>query len=116
MAIENNDLVELQQLIENGANLEEMDSEGSTALQHAVIWTNHEAIEQLLQNGADVNTTDDWGTSPLINAVHYDEDTDIAKLLLENGVDPSLKDTAGKTAYDYAMEYRDKKHVELLGK
>ena len=115
MAIENYDLDELQRLIDDRVNLEETDSEGSTALQHAVIWTNHEAVEQLLQNGAVVNTTDDWGTTPLMNAVHYAEDTDIAKLLLENGADPSLKDTAGKTAYDYAMEYRDKKHVELLG-
>ncbi len=114
-AIENYDLDELSRLIENGANLEDMDSEGSTALQHAVIWTSNEAVEQLLENGADVNTTDDRGTTPLMNAVHYAEDTDIAKLLLENGADPSLKDTAGKTAYDYAMEYRDKKHVDLLG-
>lgn len=114
LAIQNNDLEELQQLLDDGADIEEMDSEGTTALQQAIMWANYDAVELLLENGADVNTTDDWGTSPLINAVHYCEDTDIAKLLLENGADPSLKDSSDKTAYDYAVEYQDKKHADLL--
>ncbi|MBB6443997.1 M48 family metallopeptidase [Bacillus benzoevorans] len=114
MAIENNDLDELQQLLDDGADIEETDSEGSTALQHAVMWTNDEAVELLLLNGADVNTTDDWGTTPLINAVLNCEDTKIAKLLLEKGADPTLKDSSNKTAYEYALEYKDRKHVDLL--
>lgn len=113
-AIENDDLDELHKLIKNGADLEAIDDEGATALQYAVMWENDKAVAFLLENGADVNTVDDWGTSPLMNAVHYCTDTAIAELLLEYGADPHKKDNIGKTAYDYAMEYKDKKHVDLL--
>ena len=64
------DLEQLEQVIAEGADLEEKDSEGITALQHAVTWANLDAAQMLLENGADVNTKDDWGSTPLMNAVY----------------------------------------------
>ena len=48
-AAQDNDSEKLQQLITDGADLEEKDSEGSTALQHAIIWGNVEAAKSCLK-------------------------------------------------------------------
>ena len=108
------DLDMLEQVISEGADLEEKDSEGSTALQQAVTWANLDAAQMLLENGADVNTKDDWGSTPLMNAVYNDSDIDIVQLLLDNGADPTLKDSEGKTAYDYAIENKNAELRDLL--
>jgi Zn-dependent protease with chaperone function len=108
------DLDMLQQLVKDGANLEEKDSEGMTSLQYAVTWANLEAAQMLLENGAEVNTKDDWGSTPLMNAVHNESETEMVQLLLDNGADPTLKDSEGYTAYDYAVEYKNAELRDLL--
>ena len=115
-AAEDNDTETLQQLIADGANLEEKDSDGSTALQYAVMMGNLEAAEMLLEHGANVNTKDDWGSTALMNAVFNSSDPEIVQLLLKHGADPSLKDSEGYTAYDYAVENKDAKLRDLLKK
>ena len=115
-AAEDNDTETLQQLIADGANLEEKDSDGSTALQYAVMMGNLEAAEMLLEHGANVNTKDDWGSTALMNAVFNGSDPEIVQLLLKHGADPSLKDSEGYTAYDYAVENKDAKLRDLLKK
>ena len=52
------DMELLQQLVAEGADINEQDSEGYTALQYAVTWEDIEAAQWLIQNGADVNTTE----------------------------------------------------------
>ncbi len=115
-AAEDNDTETLQQLIGDGANLEEKDSDGSTALQYAVMMGNLEAAEMLLEHGANVNTKDDWESTALMNAVFNSSDPEIVQLLLKHGADPSLKDSEGYTAYDYAVENKDAKLRDLLKK
>ena len=115
-AAEDNDTEKLQQLIGDGANLEEKDSDGSTALQYAVMMGNLEAAEMLLEHGANVNTKDDWESTALMNAVFNSSDPEIVQLLLKHGADPSLKDSEGYTAYDYAVENKDAKLRDLLKK
>jgi ankyrin repeat protein len=50
-----------------------------------------------------VNATSSNGSTPLHYAA-YNGHTDVVKLLLENGADPSIKDNTGKTAADIARE------------
>ena len=113
-AVMDEDMELLQQLVAEGADMEEKDSDGYTALQYAVTWGDIEAAEWLLDNGADVNTADNWGSTPLMNAVYNAAGVEMAQLLLENGADPTLKDSEGKTAYDYAVENRDAQLRDLL--
>jgi Zn-dependent protease with chaperone function len=108
------DMELLQQLVADGADIDEKDSEGFTALQYAVNWGDTETTEWLIQNGADVNTADNWGSTPLINAVYNGTGIEIIELLLQNGADKTLVDSEGKTAYDYAIENRDPQLRDLL--
>ncbi|WP_338471563.1 M48 family metallopeptidase [Niallia sp. XMNu-256] len=113
-AVFDEDMEMLEQAVTDGADIDEKDSEGFTALQYAVMWGDSESAEWLIQNGADVNTTDSWGSTPLINAVFNDTDVETVELLLGNGADPTIKDSEGKTAYDYAVENRDAQLRDLL--
>jgi len=108
------DMELLQQLVAEGTDIDEKDSEGFTALHYAIMWDDLEATEWLIQNGADVNAPDNWGSTPLINAVYNALSVEMVELLLENGADKTLADSEGKTAYDYAVENRDTVLRDLL--
>ncbi|WP_069188011.1 M48 family metallopeptidase [Bacillus sp. FJAT-27251] len=110
----NEDMDQVQQLVAEGADVNEKDSDDNTALQYAVSWGDSEAAQWLIENGADVNTTDNWGSTPLINAVFNDADIELVELLLANGADKTIIDSEGKTAHDYAVENRDAKLRDLL--
>jgi Zn-dependent protease with chaperone function len=109
-----NDVDKLQELMAGGANLEEGDMNGSTALQFAVMWGNVEAAELLLAGGAEVNTVDHWGLTPLMNAVYSGSSMEMSQLLLSYGADPAMKDSDGLTAYDYAVDSGDSELQSLL--
>ena len=57
-AVMDEDMDKLQQLIAEGAPIDEKDNEGYTALHYAAMWEDLEATKWLIENGADVNTTD----------------------------------------------------------
>ena len=57
----------------------------------------------LLEYGADINCVDNLCETPLIVAVRYRRlDKDLVQLLLERGADPTIADSDGLTALDYA--------------
>ena len=113
-AVMDEDMDKLEQLVAEGAPIDEKDDEGYTALQYAAMWGDLEATKWLIENGADINTTDPWGSTPLMNAVYNEAGVETVELLLKNGANKSLKDSEGKTAYDYAVENRDAQLRDLL--
>lgn len=113
-AVMEEDKKKLEQLVAEGADIDEKDAEGYTALQYAVSWGDIETAKWLIENGSNVNSTDNWGSTPLMNAVYNVADVELVELLLTNGADKTLEDSEGKTAYDYAVEIRDPELRDLL--
>lgn len=113
-AASENDTEAISTLLDEGADINEADSEGSTALHWAVYSGYYDAAAILLENGADANTVDIYDATPLISAV-FAEDVEMVKLLLEYGADSNYMDASGYTAYDYAVDYGNAELQELLG-
>ena len=94
MAVAFKDIECAKILIENGANVNLMFSEGiggNPPLHLAVMTGNIEMVQLLLNHGADVNTMEINGKTPLHLAVDFSEDkTEIVKLLLEHGANADV--------------------------
>jgi ankyrin repeat protein len=85
-ATPNNDIVNLRQLITNGADVNARDQLGASPLLYA---RSLEVIKLLVENGADVNVTTKRNTNILNsrNASTYHTSYEATKYLLENGFD-----------------------------
>ena len=91
------DVLTAQKLIQEGANINEPDSNGYTPLQYA-IWSGDDKIAKLLiDKGANVNAVDKYKLTPLMTAASYGY-IDIVKLLIDKGADVNAKDSFGNTA------------------
>jgi Zn-dependent protease with chaperone function len=101
------DTERVAKLLDSGADIDELDSEGSPALHYAVYSSQHGTTEQLLKEGADPNMDDLSGYTPLFIA--YDnEDTDMAELLMKYGADPDQEDLYGDTPRSLAEQDANK--------
>ncbi|SIT93073.1 M48 family metallopeptidase [Edaphobacillus lindanitolerans] len=97
-AVIDGDLGQLKTLIEEGADIEEEDTEGTTPLHYAAYYENTDAAALLLEAGADPNAEDIHSTA-LITALDSG-DYEMARLLYEHGADPYATDAGGYTAFD----------------
>lgn len=71
------------------------------------------AVELLLKNGADVNIQDKNGWTALMLSIREGHII-VVKVLLKNGADVNLKNSDGKAAIDYAKLGNHTRIVELL--
>jgi uncharacterized protein len=100
-------------LIEYNAIIDDKDASGNTALIGVSFKGNESIARLLIEKGADINAINCNGITPLIFSTMYNKEN-IVKLLLEKRVDVTIKDNAGKTAYDYALEKKFDKLQELF--
>lgn len=112
-AASENDTDAISTLLDEGADINEVDSEGSSALHWAVYSDQLDAAALLLESGANANTVDAYDSTPLIDAT-YHENVEMVKLLLQYGADANYVDGTGYTAYDYALDYENVELQELL--
>lgn len=78
---------------------------GWTPLHYAATFAGKGAPEQvqwLLDNHAYIDAESPNGTTPLMMAAQYGSE-DVVRLLLEEGADPSLRNSLGLTAIDFAL-------------
>lgn len=99
----------VQVLVKHGAEISKVCSHENTALRKAVGNENRTAVECLLKNGADVHA----GKSPLLPAI-ANGDLEMARLLLDHGVDLEKTDDGGYTPLFRAVDYGHEQIVDLL--
>jgi len=93
----------IELLIKSGANVDEADNLGETALMFASTRNNKKIAKILIENGADVNKKDKFGKTALMLAAQNNNDK-IVELLIKNGAKVDETDNDGKTALDYAKK------------
>ena len=102
--------------IEYGADVYAETKDGNNAIL-LVAWAhNIICLEYLLENYTfDINQQNNLGETSLIAACLRDYGgEEVVKLLLAQGADKTIKDKAGKTAYDHAVENGNISCAELL--
>jgi len=83
-----NDIKAVKKLLRHGADIDEKDERGYTALMLATEEQQMEMINLLLDNGADLGKTDRYGYNLLMQAAQKgDSHMDVARLLLRRGAD-----------------------------
>ena len=95
LAIRNNDLVRLKQLVQDGADVNLADRHGESPLMYAATVGSLQAMEFLIAHGADVNAQNQFGSTALIWSA-----TDLAKvkLLVGHGANVSAATKRRRTA------------------
>jgi len=87
----------VQKLIDAGANINEQDNKGYTALFHAIEYGRSEIVKSLISKGANIEQKDLEGLTPLAYAIKYDRNADIIKLLINSGANIYAKTPEGET-------------------
>ncbi len=88
-AVLKNDIAGVERSLRNGADPNEVDGHGWTAMMHAVMYNEIPVVRVLIKSRANVNYRSREGNSPLYNAVAFCH-IEIATLLLQNGADPNI--------------------------
>ena len=106
----------IQFLIDKGFDVNQVDETGITPIFSAASSNgNPEILQYLVERGADVNRMDEvYHTTPLMAAAYFQRNPEIFKTLLKLGADPSLKDSNGQTAVNYAKRFNSREVLSLL--
>lgn len=103
----------LRLLIENGANLDDVNKHGYTALAGASSEGSYEAVEYLLSVGANIESEKEEETTPLLAACIYG-DLEVAKLLLEKGANIEARNYDRLTPFLAAVAFEHADIANLL--
>lgn len=95
-AIQDRDRSAMERLIAEGADVQAVRADGSTALALAVHIQDREAAALLLERGAEVNATDDYGDTPLTLAC-ANGDAGLVRMLLAAGARADAQRWNGET-------------------
>ena len=96
VAVVGHDHEELRRAIADGDDLEKADRDGRTALHHAAIDGDRDAVAALLQAGAIVRTSDRSKWTPL-HCAAAEHHLGVAEMLISAGADVEAEDVFGNT-------------------
>lgn len=94
----------LEILIDNGANINTVDSHNKSALFIAAELGQNRIAKMLIEKGADTNLKSMLYSTPLHQASGYRGSSEMVKLLIENGADVNAKDSKGNTPLYNAID------------
>ncbi len=116
IATRNDCLSKVRWLVENGADINAISADrGYSPVMDAVWRKNFDITKFLIDKGADLNVISSDGQPILVLAVG-NGNARIVELLLENGADPDVEDSMGKTARGYADLFHKKEIIDLMTK
>lgn len=97
---EDDDIKLAEILINNGANINDKDRNGHTALHYCMYYKNDKLMEFLVNNGADMDVQDNNGNTPLQLSIMRKYDN-FSKFLISNGADKNIKNFNGENVFNY---------------
>ncbi|MDD5358846.1 MAG: ankyrin repeat domain-containing protein [Sulfurovaceae bacterium] len=101
-------------LVEHGADIFEVDSEGISILDIAIKFKRYDVVQFCIDKGIDINITKrKSGILPIILASCFN-DVEMIKLLIKNGVKIDGLDKSGMCAADYALKMGQKDVAKFL--
>ncbi|WP_342255471.1 ankyrin repeat domain-containing protein [Spiroplasma endosymbiont of Poecilobothrus nobilitatus] len=100
-------------LIDNGADVNLQDENGTTPIYYAISTDNIEIVKLLIDNGADVKNINKNGLTPLYYAIILDK-KEMVQFLINNGADVNLRDKNGLTPLHFAIDENNKEMVQFL--
>lgn len=92
---EKNDVELAKVVIDNGADIDDKDRNGNTALHYCVYYKNYELMKYLVDNGANVNIQDNNGNTPLMLAVMRGY-KNFSDFLIDNDANKNIKNFNGE--------------------
>ena len=109
-------------LIAKGAKIDDADSNGQTALMHAVSEERIGSVNLLLSKGANIEAVDNEGQTALFRAATDDDSNydwggnyvEVTKVLLAKGANVNAKDDHGRTPLQMAIRNDKKGVIKLL--
>ncbi|XP_065580950.1 protein phosphatase 1 regulatory subunit 12B-like isoform X11 [Artemia franciscana] len=96
-----NDIMEIDRLLANGADIDTANIDGLTALHQACIDDNLDMVEYLVRKGSDINKGDNEGWTPL-HATASCGFLSIARFLIDHGADVAAVNNDGDLPVDIA--------------
>ena len=106
-------VLQINEALEDGHDLDARDRDGATPLHWAVAQNSHQAVERLLEAGADPDSRDSEDRTPLHWGANYGS-TEAVDRLLEAEADPNARDERGETALHKAAAWISPETVERL--
>ncbi len=107
------DIARVQVLINQGANINEVDKNKHTPLMHAIFKGQTQAAKALVTMGANINMQDKDAYPALFHAISYGN-VEVAKVLLEKGADLNLKDQSGYSCLHLAASHGRSEIAKML--
>ena len=109
-AINQSDEAGIVDAIIKGADVNSIDGCGMTPIMVATILKSDlKIIKHLIKNGAEINVHNPYGNTAIMFAAIMDKE--IYQCLLENGGDPTIRNSDGRTARDYNCEIMTLKEI-----
>lgn len=103
VAVKNNNLNLLQNLISNNVDLNIQDKYGYTPLIESIYGNNTKSAELLIKGGANLDLVNKNGDTALTLAIQKNNNF-IVELLVQNGADLNITNNDGNTALDIAQK------------
>jgi ankyrin repeat protein len=103
----------IELLFANGADPNERDGGGDTALHSAILLGDDESVRLFIAHGADVNARNKSNVTPL-HCAAKDNRAELASLLLVKGADVNARDNGGETPLHTAALRGHREVIEVL--
>jgi len=113
VAVRDQELEIVKDLLRKNPNLAAKDDEGWTALTYAALNQDTTIIMALIDEGADLNARDNLGMAPLMHTASSGKNT-VAQVLLAAGADVNAQDNHGQTALTLAEHRKSYELIKIL--